>query len=491
MYSWIRRSIILSAGLAYFAIAALHSVSFAADGWGKPDAPPAEIGKFDGKWIGFIEQEPSAYCGPFFERRKTIKATVAGRKFSGVFDHRGVPVHVAADISAVGSFSIWFPLILSPVKPGDNLNLEGNFDGNRFSGSFRGSSTGHFIICSGSFDLARKGTLEADALVSGESLDVLVIQKKIAKLSREKGAGKVKPAKKSTAKKPKSINGNWAGLARMSGDAECTLPGQIKSAVVGNGRYSISLLDAKGTTTLTGGVDRDGQISEWHKFNVVRSSGGGGAEEIRFKLEGQFTPGTFSGSLNGAVDDDRGVCSGDIVLAREGSVEAEALYTGRDAKMIRLERQLAELEKSKGDGNAKNEADLKALELARRESEQKAQKAKDDLEKIRRKQKIEAQRLAKLEAEARRRAKQVAALKKREADLRRRNLAQGKRNAEARRQSKRRYGGINFGDYHALIIGINDYKNFSALKTAVADAQSVAKILKGSFAVCDGVFERA
>ena len=36
---------------------------------------------------------------------------------------------------------------------------------------------------------------------------------------------------------------------------------------------------------------------------------------------------------------------------------------------------------------------------------------------------------------------------------------------------------INFGDYHALIIGIDNYKNFENLKTARADAQAVAKML--------------
>jgi uncharacterized caspase-like protein len=38
--------------------------------------------------------------------------------------------------------------------------------------------------------------------------------------------------------------------------------------------------------------------------------------------------------------------------------------------------------------------------------------------------------------------------------------------------------GIDFGNYHALVIGNNDYKHMPNLKTAVGDAQTVAKALK-------------
>lgn len=40
---------------------------------------------------------------------------------------------------------------------------------------------------------------------------------------------------------------------------------------------------------------------------------------------------------------------------------------------------------------------------------------------------------------------------------------------------------INFGRYHALVIGINAYRKLNPLKTAVADAQAVAKILSGHY----------
>ena len=41
-----------------------------------------------------------------------------------------------------------------------------------------------------------------------------------------------------------------------------------------------------------------------------------------------------------------------------------------------------------------------------------------------------------------------------------------------------RSGAVSFGKYHALVIGNNDYKQMRALKTAVADAREVARVLE-------------
>lgn len=38
-----------------------------------------------------------------------------------------------------------------------------------------------------------------------------------------------------------------------------------------------------------------------------------------------------------------------------------------------------------------------------------------------------------------------------------------------------------FGRYHALVIGNNDYRHFDKLKTAVADAETVAQVLRGDY----------
>jgi peptidoglycan hydrolase-like protein with peptidoglycan-binding domain len=44
-----------------------------------------------------------------------------------------------------------------------------------------------------------------------------------------------------------------------------------------------------------------------------------------------------------------------------------------------------------------------------------------------------------------------------------------------------KYAGIEFGNYHALVIGIDEYKHLPKLKTAVNDAEAVAAVLKSDY----------
>ena len=43
------------------------------------------------------------------------------------------------------------------------------------------------------------------------------------------------------------------------------------------------------------------------------------------------------------------------------------------------------------------------------------------------------------------------------------------------------FAGLQFGDYHALVIGNNNYSHLSKLKTAVNDARSVAEVLRRDY----------
>ena len=44
-----------------------------------------------------------------------------------------------------------------------------------------------------------------------------------------------------------------------------------------------------------------------------------------------------------------------------------------------------------------------------------------------------------------------------------------------------KYAGIDFGKYHALVIGIDEYKHLPKLQTAVNDAEAVADVLKNDY----------
>lgn len=51
--------------------------------------------------------------------------------------------------------------------------------------------------------------------------------------------------------------------------------------------------------------------------------------------------------------------------------------------------------------------------------------------------------------------------------------------------------GVNFGRYYALVIGNNNYSNYSNLKTAVNDAESVASVLKSQYGFKTAVLKNA
>ena len=48
-------------------------------------------------------------------------------------------------------------------------------------------------------------------------------------------------------------------------------------------------------------------------------------------------------------------------------------------------------------------------------------------------------------------------------------------------QKKSTIAGIDFGTYHALVIGINNYENLPTLKTAINDARAVGDLLRSKY----------
>lgn len=99
-------------------------------------------------------------------------------------------------------------------------------------------------------------------------------------------------------------------------------------------------------------------------------------------------------------------------------------------------------------------------------------------EEMRRKEEAERARVRKMEAALQEElARQRAEMQRRE-QIRRQKEAARKAAAEKRQQEAR----LNlFGDYHALVIGNNAYKNLPQLKTAVRDAEAIAGVLRAQY----------
>ncbi|MBT7954316.1 MAG: hypothetical protein HN731_03945, partial [Rhodospirillaceae bacterium] len=119
-------------------------------------------------------------------------------------------------------------------------------------------------------------------------------------------------------------------------------------------------------------------------------------------------------------------------------------------------------------------AAVRADEQKRQAERQKAEEARLVKQRAEQKRQVELAakrqaeaeaRLAKLEAQAKAKTQQLAALQKQQA-------AKPKSNIPAN---------IKFGNYHALVIGIDNYKNLKPLKTAVSDAKAIAKVLTDNY----------
>jgi hypothetical protein len=167
--------------------------------------------------------------------------------------------------------------------------------------------------------------------------------------------------------------------------------------------------------------------------------------------------------------------------------EAEIADLKREAETIRKARETRETEIARLKQVAEEAEKARLAEVARLKREagefQKAQARRNALEAEEDKaRKAEIARLKK-EAEETRKAQeardvQIANLRKQlEEVLKAQKLAQ------APKESKVAAGlaGIEFGNYHALVIGIDNYKNLPKLKTAINDARGVTKILKDEY----------
>ena len=104
---------------------------------------------------------------------------------------------------------------------------------------------------------------------------------------------------------------------------------------------------------------------------------------------------------------------------------------------------------------------LKAADQARIQSA-KMNVAKS-LVQLREEQRLEQERLRKLREEAAKTRKEIADASK------------------ARKPNSTIPTNINFGNYHALVIGINKYRNLPKLRTAVADAEAIGDVLKTKY----------
>ncbi|MFQ5764973.1 MAG: caspase family protein [Rhodospirillales bacterium] len=162
--------------------------------------------------------------------------------------------------------------------------------------------------------------------------------------------------------------------------------------------------------------------------------------------------------------------------------EAEA-EKARAVEMARLKRQAEEARRLAEARKAKEaeEEKARAAEMAR---------LKEEAEKARRAREVEVAQLKEEAATAEKaRAAEMARLKEeaekskkaRTQEIARLRQALEKQRTAAEAATGPSFEGVQFGRYHALVIGINAYKHLPTLHTAVNDARAVAKVLEDDY----------
>ncbi len=277
--------------------------------------------------------------------------------------------------------------------------------------------------------------------------------------------------------------GKWVGIfKKFVSESNCPSKFALKSATVNGRGLEIKFTVDGAAHSIAGKIDNSNKFFEWANFDIQMPEGTD-TDRATSKFKGTFKDNLFDGYFNAQAGESqkRGgvLCEGGIQLAPKGSIEGEALLTGKDPKMVRLERQVANFQKNKGSGanlSAAARAEVERLAKQRAEEEKRIADLRKQQERAR---KLEEARLAILKQQQQKEAKRLEALR-RDAERKVQELANLKAAGKTGQKSLIP-STINFGDYHALVIGINNYKNLKPLKTAVTDAKVIADVLKSDY----------
>lgn len=273
----------------------------------------------------------------------------------------------------------------------------------------------------------------------------------------------------------KSNNGDWIGRFVVDKESleNCTLKISDTKAYLSGQLMTLTFNNDGVQRKLALTLDGKNNFSEWltmtlqyleHNRFLDR------AFNLKGKIDSNILTGIFHAELTRIGDS----CSGDMYFVKKGTLEAKAYLENRDPRIVRLEHRLAQLRKAPPSGSSKQAPAQTAI----------LEKAVEELMRFRALQKKEQRRLAALKKESKTQAKKLAALKQARQEI---VSAQQKRKAAIRKKQRlkqvieRSRITKDFGTYHALIIGIDKYKNLPRLKTAIADANAIAAVLKQQY----------
>ena len=164
-------------------------------------------------------------------------------------------------ISPEGIFSFWQNMdfegtYLVRTLRSQPFRFGGEIKGNRLSAEYSvtyGNKVG--VICSGEINLARKGTIEAKALLTGEDVEILKLEQQVAALN----------TKKSQPRRGK-WDGEWVGSIG-SAEGSCDFRPKLLSASIENNNLTLEIENLGKITAFGGPISPEGIFTFWQNMD--------------------------------------------------------------------------------------------------------------------------------------------------------------------------------------------------------------------------------
>ena len=242
------------------------------------------------------------------------------------------------------------------------------------------------------------------------------------------------------------FDGNWKGT--FVGEAGCNSWNIPIEATIKDSEFSTIVELDDFQNELEGSVSKDGQMSFWDRLEYQNLGSTKFTAVNSIQIVGKFIKDDFQGEF--VLRNTRG-CYGKIHLTRLGSVAEELRTAGQQGLIAALQAQQTAARRPSTSEAAKDSALWGEIKYSSRVS---------DFERY----------LEKFPG-----GLFVALAENQIRDLVKRQSQPG---AETFANV---IAGINFGTYHALVIGIDNYKTLPKLKTAVKDAKAVAAALETDY----------
>jgi hypothetical protein len=395
----------------------------------------AIAGERDGNWIGSIELDRSRDNACIWKTQLKSAATVNNHLYLKIINY-GQLHEVKIPISNDGEVNAWVNLDFETrgtaveTMQNEAFKIDGKIEGNYYQADLLANFGRNLQLCRAKIKLAREGTIEAKAFLTGEDPEILRLEKQASGLNAKGQLRRVALKSDAPVDPTKPYDGTWVGVLKNENEDDCRVESKLGVLKVKN--FNVEIKTSTGT--ISAEVSKSGEFSKWMDlefYNSVSSS----TESVNAKLDGSFSTGKFEGDITANLDDGI-VCTATLKMGLKGSIHAVALLTGKNPKILRLQRQIAAAQEIPRNDNSVALAEASKITKRRKAEEQRLAQLKDEqaeAEGLAKKWRVEA----KLMAEARvKEEAQLAEMRANQKRIAQKQKQEAKQLAEKRKTEK-------------------------------------------------------